>query len=100
MFDQSRLFMDQNARFWDVFAALSQNPVLIDTRMRLETTLFRLALEGARITSAKDRWITRHEDILAAVLAADREAARGLIEESVRDVERAMLALPNSAFSW
>jgi len=100
VYDQSRLFMDQNARFWDVFAELSQNPVLIDTRMRLETTLFRLALEGARITSAKDQWITRHEDILAAVLAADREAARVLVEESVRDVEQAMLALPDSAFSW
>jgi DNA-binding GntR family transcriptional regulator len=100
VFNQSRLFMDQNARFWDVFAELSQNPVLIDTRMRLETTLFRLALEGARITSAKDQWITRHEDILAAVLAADCETARQLVEESVRDVEQAMLALPDSAFSW
>lgn len=97
-FEQSRQFMDQNARFWDVFAKLSNNPVLIDTRMRLETTLFRLALEGARITSAKGQWIARHEDILEAVLAGNRDQALKLAEESVLDVEQAMLALPDSAF--
>jgi len=97
-FEQSRQFMDQNARFWDVFAELSDNPVLIDTRLRLETTLFRLSLEGARITSAKDQWITRHEEILEAVLAGDREQALKLTEESVYDVEKAMLALPDAAF--
>ncbi len=98
-FDQSRLFMDQNARFWDVFAELSGNPVLIDTRMRLETTLFRLELEGARITSSKDKWTTRHEEILEAVLAGDRDTALALVNESVFDVEKAMLALPDRAFS-
>jgi DNA-binding GntR family transcriptional regulator len=97
-FEQSRQFMDQNARFWEVFAKLSDNPVLIDTRMRLETTLFRLVLEGARITSAKDQWINRHEDILEAVLAGKREKASRLVEESVHEVGQAMLALPDSAF--
>lgn len=98
-FEQSRKFMDENARFWDTFAAVSDNPVLNDTRMRLETTLFRLALEGTRITSSKDLWIARHEEILEAILAGDRKTALALVKQSVLDVERAILALPESAFA-
>ncbi|MEI9963995.1 MAG: GntR family transcriptional regulator [Caulobacteraceae bacterium] len=96
--EQSRQFMDENARFWDVLAVVNDNPVLAEVRMRLETTLFRLALEGARITSQKDKWITRHEEILEAVLAGDRALTRTLVSESVRDVRDAMLALPDGAF--
>lgn len=98
-FEQSRQFMDENARFWDVFANLSDNPVLTETRIRLETTLFRLALEGTRITSEKDLWIARHEEILEAILAGDRNTAIKLVKQSVLDVERAILALPDSAFT-
>jgi DNA-binding GntR family transcriptional regulator len=97
--EQSRRYMDENARFWDVFAAACNNPVLADTRLRLETSLFRLALEGARITSDKGRWIARHEELLTAVLAGDRALARQLSEEAVLAVEEAILALPDGAFS-
>ena len=96
--DYSRHYMDENARFWEVLADLSGNAVLIDTRAKLETTLFRLALEGARITSSKDQWIARHEDILTAVLDGDRDAARRLVEEAVDDVEAAILALPDGVY--
>jgi DNA-binding GntR family transcriptional regulator len=95
---ESREFMDENARFWDVIAELSDNRVLIEARIRLETTLFRLVLEGARITGDKDRWIARHEDILDTILAGNRIRARKLVTDSVLAVEAAMLALPNNAF--
>ena len=98
-FEQSRHFMDENARFWDAFTRLSDNSVLSETRMRLETTLFRLALEGARITSDKDLWIARHEEIIEAILAGNRSTALNLVKQSVADVERAILALPDSAFT-
>lgn len=94
----SRTFMEENARFWRVFAEMSGNPVLMDTRMRLETTLFRLSLEGAQITTSRQQWIMRHEEILEAVIAGDRGRARGLVEVSVAEVEEAMLALPDSAY--
>lgn len=94
----SRAFMDENARFWRVFAEISGNAVLMDTRMRLETTLFRLALEEAQITTAKHRWIMRHEEILEAVIAGERDRARNLVEDSVIEVEEAILALPDDAY--
>src|SRR5262249_18078382 len=67
--DQARHYMNENARFWDVLIALCDNQVLSETRLRLETTLFRLALEGARISAQRDRWITLHEEILQTMLA-------------------------------
>jgi DNA-binding GntR family transcriptional regulator len=97
--EQSRRFMDENARFWSGLAALSDNPVLTDTRWRLETTLFRLALEGARVTSAKGRWIMHHEEILLAILAGDRARARRHVADAVAAVEAAIQSLPDSVFS-
>ncbi|MGH8137795.1 MAG: GntR family transcriptional regulator [Steroidobacteraceae bacterium] len=96
--DQSRQYMNENARFWDVLTDLCDNSVLSDTRIRLETTLFRLALEGSRITARKDQWITRHEDILQAILKRDKQQALKLVGESVDEVRDAMLMLPDIAF--
>lgn len=96
--DQARQYMNENARFWDVLIALCDNEVLSEVRMRLETTLFRLALEGARIATRRDKWIVRHEEILQTVLAVNKTRLRRLVVESVSDVRDAMLALPDSAF--
>ena|SRR5665213_1926874 len=96
--DQARQYMNENARFWDVLIDLCDNEVLSETRLRLETTLFRLALEGARIATPRDKWIVRHEEILQTILARDKTRVRRLVIESVADVRDAMLALPDSAF--
>jgi len=96
--DQARQYMNENARFWDALIALCDNKVLSETRLRLETTLFRLALEGARVATRRDRWIVRHEDILRTILARNKPRVRRLVIESVTDVRDAMLALPDSVF--
>jgi len=96
--DQARQYMNENARFWDVLIDLCDNKVLSETRLRLETTLFRLALEGARISAQRDRWITLHEEILRTILDGKRAKVRELVIKSVEGVRDAMLELPDSAF--
>ncbi len=96
--DQAREYMNENARFWDALIELCDNKVLSETRLRLETTLFRLALEGARIATRRDKWIVRHEEILRTMLARNKPRVRRLVIESVNDVRDAMLALPDGAF--
>ncbi len=96
--DQARQYMNENARFWDVLIELCDNQVLSETRLRLETTLFRLGLEGARIGTQRDKWITLHEEILQTILAGSRARVRELVIKSVEAVKAAMLALPDSAF--
>jgi DNA-binding GntR family transcriptional regulator len=96
--DQARQYMNENARFWDVLIELCDNKILSETRLRLETTLFRLALEGARIDTQRDQWITLHVEILETILAQRPSRVRGLVIKSVERVRDAMLALPDSAF--
>jgi DNA-binding GntR family transcriptional regulator len=96
--DQARQYMNENARFWDVLIELCDNKILSETRLRLETTLFRLALEGARISTQRNQWITLHVEILETILAQRRSRVRGLVIKSVESVRDAMLALPDSAF--
>ena len=96
--DQARQYMNENARFWDVLIELCDNKILSETRLRLETTLFRLALEGARISTQRDQWITLHVEILETILAQKRSRVRGLVIKSVERVRDAMLALPDSAY--
>jgi DNA-binding GntR family transcriptional regulator len=92
-----RELMDENARFWDVFDEIQGNPVLSAARRRLEATFFRLYLTGLEAMN-KERWITRHEQLIAAVLRGDRPGAKTLLRQANRDVFEAMLALPDFAF--
>jgi DNA-binding GntR family transcriptional regulator len=92
-----RELMDENARFWDVFDEIQGNPVLSATRRRLEATFFRLYLTGLEAMN-KERWITRHEQLIAAVLRGDRAGAKTLLRQANRHVFEAMLALPDFAF--
>lgn len=94
-----RLFMEENVRFWDIFAHIADNPVLTDLRGRLQAGLFRLALDDLD-TADKERWIARHEDILSAVIAGERGAARAGVRQAVANVLRAILGLPDDAFAW
>ena len=96
--DQARHYMNENARFWDVLIELCDNSVLSETRLRLETTLFRLALEGARIGAQRGQWVTLHEEILQTILSQKQARVRELVIKSVEQVREAMLALPDSAF--
>lgn len=96
---QPRRFMDENARFWDTFDSIADNPVLSETRRRLETALFRLVLDNM-MTRDKERWVARHEDIMVAVMAGDRRRARIAVGHAVAKVLDAILALPDDAFAW
>ena len=93
-----RELMDENARFWHVFDELQGNPVLSSMRRRLEATFFRLYLSGLG-GPKKERWITRHEEIVLAVLKGDRTRAKVLVRLANRHVFEAMLALPDVAFA-
>jgi DNA-binding GntR family transcriptional regulator len=96
---QVRHFMEENERFWDVFDAIQANPVLSETRRRLETALVRLSAAGL-MTTGKKGWIMRHEGLLVAVLRGDRSGSRKLVEQFIRDVHEAILALPAESFAW
>lgn len=92
-------YMEENGRFWDSIGAVVDNPVLEDTRQRLETRLFRLRMQGLTVSGDRERWITRHEEILAAMLAGDSKRAEQLVEQSSNAVGEAILSLPDSAFA-
>jgi DNA-binding GntR family transcriptional regulator len=92
-------FMDENARFWGSLAAISGNPVLADVRERLQAPLFRLAMEGLTIRNNRDQWITRHEEIITAMLEGDIAHATRHSRKSMHDVWKAILELPETAFA-
>ncbi|MFT5349376.1 MAG: DNA-binding GntR family transcriptional regulator [Planctomycetota bacterium] len=92
-------YMDENARFWGTLADISGNTILSDIRIRLQSPLFRLAMEGLTVNSKHEQWITRHEDIISAILDHDVSLASRHARKSMHDVWKAILALPDSAFA-
>lgn len=92
-------YMDENARFWGSLAAIAGNPVLSEIRLRLQTPLFRLAMEGLTVRNNREKWITRHEEIIAALLEGDVGRAVRYAGQSTSDVWDAILSLPDSAFA-
>lgn len=96
---QVTAYMDENARFWGSLADISGNPVLAEVRERLQAPLFRLAMEGLTIRNDPDQWITRHEEIVSAILEGDVAHATRHARKSMHDVWNAILHLPESAFA-
>ncbi|MBT7950902.1 MAG: GntR family transcriptional regulator [Gammaproteobacteria bacterium] len=92
-------YMKENARFWGVLAEISGNKVLSEIRTRLQAPLFRLAMEGLTVNTKHEQWITRHEDIISAILEHDVNHASRHARKSMHDVWKAILALPDSAFA-
>ena len=92
-------YMGENARFWGSLSEISGNNVLSDIRIRLQTPLFRLSMEGLTVKSNHEQWITRHEDIITAILDHDVDLASRHARESMHDVWKAILTLPDSAFA-
>lgn len=92
-------YMEENARFWNSIGAVVDNPVLEDTRRRLQTLLFRLQMQGLTINAHRDWWITQHEEALVAMLEGNASLAERLIAKASRAVRDAILELPDAAFA-
>ena len=92
-------YMDENRRFWGSLSEVSGNKVLSDMRIRLEASLFHLAMEGLTVKTNHEQWITRHEDIITAILDHDVNLASRHALISMHDVWRAILTLPDSVFA-
>lgn len=92
-------YMEENARFWGSLAELVDNPVLHDIRMRLQSLLFRFAMEGLRVSNDRDKWITQHEEIISALLKGDVGHAVRYSRKSMADVWDAISSLPDRAFA-
>ena len=92
-------YMEENARFWGALSEISGNDVLSDIRNRLQAPLFRLSMEGLTVNTNHEQWITRHEDIISAILDHDVDLASRHARESMHDVWKAILALPDRAFA-
>ena len=90
--------MEENGRFWDSIAAVVDNAVLTNTRAHLQTLLYRLQFQGL-IISDREKWITQHEEILAAMLEGKGTFAEHLVYTASESVKEAMLSLPDEAFS-
>lgn len=97
-FMKVQAFMDENARFWGSLSAAAGNPVLSEIRWRLQSRLFRLAMEGLTVNANWNKWITHHEEIIAHLLDGQVAKAVREAEESMSDVWEAILSLPDSAF--
>jgi DNA-binding GntR family transcriptional regulator len=91
-------YMDENARFWGELAALAGNPILSDIRLRLQTLLFRFAMEGLTVSSDREKWEAWHEEILVALLRGETAQAVRYAKKSMHEVWDAILGLPDSAF--
>lgn len=95
---QVQALMDENARFWGSLAAASDNSVLSEIRLRLQSRLFRLAMQGLTVHANRDKWITDHEEIISSLLDGQVVRALSYAEESMTDVFDSILNLPDSAF--
>lgn len=91
-------YMDENARFWGSLADIASNPILSDIRLRLQSLLFRFAMEGLTVSSNREKWLTRHEEIISALLEGNVGHAVRYARGSMSDVWDAILDLPDSAF--
>lgn len=92
-------YMKENARFWGSLSEIPGNPVLYDIRLKLQSQLFRFAMEGLTVSRDKDRWITLHEDIISALLKGDVGHAVRYARKSMADVWAAIASLPDRAFA-
>jgi DNA-binding GntR family transcriptional regulator len=91
-------FMDENARFWGSLAEAAANPILSDIRKRLQSLLFRFAMQGVIIHGDRDKWISWHEDIIVDLLEGNANKAVRHAKRSMSDVWESILSLPDSAF--
>jgi DNA-binding GntR family transcriptional regulator len=93
------MFLDENFRFWDSIATVVDNPILWDIRERLDTLLYRLAVQGLAIDSNPDKWITHHEEILKAILEQDIKRAENLVLKSSADIREVIVGLSDEVFT-
>jgi len=91
-------YMDENARFWGSLADTAGNPVLSDIRIRLQSLLFRFAMQGLTIQGNREKWISWHEDIIADLLNGNVSQAVRDAKKSMANVWESILSLPDSAF--
>ncbi len=95
---QVSTYMDENARFWGSLADTAGNPVLSDIRIRLQSLLFRFAMQGLTIQGNREKWISWHEDIIADLLNGNASQAVRDAKKSMANVWESILSLPDSAF--
>lgn len=95
---QVSTYMDENARFWGSLADTAGNPVLSDIRIRLQSLLFRFAMQGLTIQGNREKWISWHEDIIADLLNGNVSQAVRDAKKSMANVWESILSLPDSAF--
>ena len=95
---QVSAYMDENARFWGSLADTAGNPVLSDIRIRLQSLLFRFAMQGLTIQGNREKWISWHEDIIADLLIGNVSQAVRDAKKSMANVWESILSLPDSAF--
>jgi len=91
-------YMMENARFWGSLAEIAANPILSDIRLRLQNMLFRLAIAGLTVSGDREKWLTRHEDIIKALLDKRVKTAINHARKSGDDVWASILNLPDRAF--
>lgn len=91
-------YMEENTRFWGCLYELSGNSVLKDTKNRLELPLYRLQLKGVVVRTHQKEWVTRHQEILLALLDGNAEKASNFVVKAQHDVLHAMLSLPDTAY--
>jgi DNA-binding GntR family transcriptional regulator len=91
-------YMMENARFWGSLAEIAANPILSDIRLRLQNMLFRLAIAGLTVSGDREKWLTRHEDIIKALLDKKVKTAVSHAKKSGDDVWASILDLPDRAF--
>ena len=94
-----KAYMEENARFWGTLAEIPQNRVLSEIRLRLQSQLFRFAMEGLIVSRDKDKWITLHEDIVSSLLKNDVGHAVRFARKSMTEVWEAIASLPDRAFA-
>lgn len=91
-------YMGENARFWGSLAEVAGNPVLSDIRLKLQTLLFRFAMEGLTVSNDREKWLHWHQEIISCLLKGETASAVRYARKSMNDVWEAILSLPDTAF--
>lgn len=91
-------YVEETNRLWNALTKSAGNVILDETHTRLQALLHRIRLTGFVFHGRKNRWVSRHVEMLQAILAGNARDAVRLMRAAAKESRSAIMALPDRAF--
>lgn len=91
-------YVEETNRLWNALTKSAGNVILDETHTRLQALLHRIRLTGFVFQGRENRWVSRHVDMLRAILAGNARDAVKLMRAAAKESRAAIMALPDRAF--